>query len=472
MIHEIGKSDYGVYSLVVSFLSYFLLDFGLGSTISRFIAKYRAENDEEGVNKMFSITTVVYLTIDVIIFIVLATLYFFLSDIFVKLTPNEIQTFRQAYIIAAFFSVCNFFFNPYTGAMMAYEFFVPLKLFDLARRVGTVVLITIALFFGGDVFSLVLINGAVALSVSIGKFFFLRSNTSLRIKLGNFDISLARSLFSFSFWIFLINIAQRLRLNMIPSILGYTSGAAEIAIFAVGMNLEGFIYTFSNALNGLFIPKVARMVKKNQDRQEITQLMVKVGRVQLYIVGIIIVGLLGLGHAFIHLWIGDEYRNSYNVMLFLIAPNLISMTQSIGNTLSFVVNEVKYNSIIAISTSTLSFLLSLLLAFKWGAIGCALAVFIALMINLLLLNIFYRKKLYIDIVYFFKNCHFRVFPILFIALVVLWIADTYLKIDTWMKLFSLGFIYALIISILLYFTVFNIEEKKMVKAILYRLKRK
>lgn len=45
MIREIGMSDYGIYSLIVSFLSYFLLDFGLSEAISRFISKFRAKGD-------------------------------------------------------------------------------------------------------------------------------------------------------------------------------------------------------------------------------------------------------------------------------------------------------------------------------------------------------------------------------------------------------------------------------------------
>lgn len=472
MIHEIGKNDYGVYSLVLSFLSYFLLDFGLGSTISRFIAKYRADNDDEGINRMFSVTTAVYLAIDIVVFVVLAILYFFLSDIFVKLTPDEIETFRHAYIIATFFSICNFFFQPYTGAMMAYEFFVPLKMFDLSQRVGTVLLISIALFFGGDIYSLVLINGLVALIISLCKFFFLRKNTSLRIKIGNYDFSIVRSLFSFSFWIFLINIAQRLRLNIVPSILGYTTGAAEIAVFAVGLNMEGLIWHFSNALNGLFIPKVARMVKANQDRSEITILMARVGRIQLYIVGFIIVGLFGLGRSFIHLWIGDEYVDSYYVMVALIAPNLISMTQQIGTTLSYVENEVRYNSIIAFSTSVMSFLLSMLFAPSMGAIGCGLAVFIALMTNSLCLNIFYSKKLHIGVVYFFRECHFKIVPVLFVAFVALWITERNLSIDTWLNLVFAGFVYFILMSLMLYFIAFNTEEKKLICNMLVKIKRK
>ena len=40
MIRQIGVSDYGLYSLVYSFISYFILDFGLHQAIQRFIAKY------------------------------------------------------------------------------------------------------------------------------------------------------------------------------------------------------------------------------------------------------------------------------------------------------------------------------------------------------------------------------------------------------------------------------------------------
>ena len=61
MINKIGVSDYGLYSLVTAFLSYFLLDFGLSGTITRFIAKYRAEGNEVKVSNMLGITAKVYL---------------------------------------------------------------------------------------------------------------------------------------------------------------------------------------------------------------------------------------------------------------------------------------------------------------------------------------------------------------------------------------------------------------------------
>ena len=91
MIRQIGVSDYGLYSLVGTFLSYFMLDFGLAGTITRFLAKYRAEGSEVKVSKMLGLTAKVYFTIDAIIFLILIVLYFFLTNIFGGgLTSEEI----------------------------------------------------------------------------------------------------------------------------------------------------------------------------------------------------------------------------------------------------------------------------------------------------------------------------------------------------------------------------------------------
>ena len=106
MIRKIGVSDYGLYSLVGAFLSYFLLDFGLSNTITRFIAKYRAEGNEQKVENMLGLTAKVYFALDTIIFVALFVLYFFLTEIFGGgLTFEEIEKLKVLYCIAGIFSV-------------------------------------------------------------------------------------------------------------------------------------------------------------------------------------------------------------------------------------------------------------------------------------------------------------------------------------------------------------------------------
>ena len=182
MIRKIGVSDYGLYHLTISFVSYFLMDFGLSTAVQRFVAKYRAEGDEDKVAKMVGLTTRVYLIIDVVIFVVLFVLYFFINQVFTGLTPDEIERLKGLYLIAGIFSVLNFMFKPMGGAMMAYELFVEQRALDLINKIGIVVLVCIALALGADVFALVLINGATSLIISIIQFVVFKRKTKLQIQ--------------------------------------------------------------------------------------------------------------------------------------------------------------------------------------------------------------------------------------------------------------------------------------------------
>ena len=162
MIRQIGVSDYGLYSLVGTFISYFIIDFGLSGAIQRFIAK-------------------VYLCIDSAIFLVLFVCYFFLKNIFGGLTPEEIEKLKVLYVIAGTFSVLSFVLHPMNGAMMAYEYFVENKLMDMFQKVGTVVFIVIALLLNGGVYELVFITGAVGFLSSLFKFVIFKKKSGYSI---------------------------------------------------------------------------------------------------------------------------------------------------------------------------------------------------------------------------------------------------------------------------------------------------
>ena len=85
MVNQIGKSQYGLYTLANSLIALFLLDFGLGSATTRYVSKYRAEGDEEKVSNFLGVIYKLYLIIDAIIFSVLLILFFCLNRFILRL---------------------------------------------------------------------------------------------------------------------------------------------------------------------------------------------------------------------------------------------------------------------------------------------------------------------------------------------------------------------------------------------------
>lgn len=471
MIHQIGVSDYGLYSLVGTFLGYFMLDFGLAGTITRFVAKYRAEGNETKVANMLGLTAKVYLVLDSIIFLVLLILYFFLTDIFGDgLTPEEIEKLKLLYCIAGTFSVLSFLFKPVSGAMMAYEYFVENKTLDLLVRVGTVVLIVIVLLLNGNVYHLVFITGTVGFAVALLRYAVFINKSKLKLNLGYFEKAELIGLFSFSVWVLVVQLSQMFRLSLIPTILGIFNNTTEISIFSVGRNLEGMVYTISAALNGLFLPMVSRMAH-SVDRKGVMNLMVQVGRIQLFIILLIFSGFCVFGRSFIHLWVGETFNASYYVFLLLIFVNILSLTMHIGMDLVYAENKIKHTALRVVISSMIGLVLSVILAPKYGAIGCAAATGFALVLTQILYVDFYKKNLDLDMGFFFKKCHMEIMPLVIVYSVVGYFVWQHLHLQGWYFLVLAMGIYALGYCTIAWFFLTNKYEKDLVLGFVKKTKK-
>ena len=470
MIRQIGVSDYGLYHLTISFVSYFLMDFGLAQAVQRFIAKYRAEGNEEKVAKMIGLTTRVYFIIDIVIFIALFVLYFFINQVFTGLTPYEIDRLKGLYLIAATFSVLNFMFKPMGGAMMAYEYFIEDRVLELFNKIGVVVIVCTALALGANVYSIVLINSATSLIVSIIKFIVFKRKSKLKIQWNYYEKTELKSILSFSIWAFLSMLAQRLRFSLIPTVLGILSNSDQIAIFALGSSLEGMVYTLSTGLNGLFLPKVSRLVHSNS-RENIINLMIRVGRIQLYLICLIFFGFVLLGQSSIHLWVGNHFQDVYYILIFLIISNLVSLTQHIANDLVYVENQIRNTSIIIFATSLIGLVVACILAQRHGAVGCAIGTGTGLCLYQIIINIFYHRRLGLDIKHFFKECHLKIMPTVIIIATIFYFSFRRFNIDSWVEFFIAIIIFTIFYLVICYFFSFNDEEKSLCRLLIHRSKK-
>lgn len=467
MIRMIGVSDYGLYSLVVSFISYFILDLGLTQTVQRFIAKYRAEGNDEAVENLLGLITKVFLGIDALIFLLLLVVYFFLGQIFTGLTPEEIEKLKVLYCISGTFSVLSFMFKPLSGTIMAYELFIQTKWIGMLDKVGAVLLVCIALFLGADVYALVLINGAMALLASILKYVVFRKKTQLKINFGYYDRQELREVFSFSIWAFGNGLAQRMRLTLIPTLLGILSNSTEISVFSLGMTMEAMIFTMSAAINGLFLPRVS-VLSHQGDTEAIHQLMVRVGRLQLYLITLILSGFVIFGHQFINLWVGPQFNNTYYVLICLVFTNLVTLTQRIADDYIFAENKIKGSSIRLFLSSLLGLIVSAILAPKYGAVGCGIGTGAGLLVYTIIINFYYEQELHLNIKRFFKECHGKILPLLLVVFVVGLLVFSRFSIQSWGSLLVSILAYTVAFALVAYFLLFNKDEKSLVLSVVKR----
>ncbi len=463
MIAQLGDSDYGLYTLANSLINLVLFDFGLSAATSRFVAKYLAEGRQDQVNRILGAIYKLYFLIDAVILGVLVVIYFNLSTIYTKLTPLEIDRFKIVFILSAVFALVNFPCVTFTGILNAYEKFVSLKVADALYRIFSVVITVIALLMDGGLYALVAVHVVVGLLTLAFKFLVIKTKTPIKVNFFYKEKGVYRELLGFSVWVTVSTLAQRLVMGVTPSILGIVYNTTAITGFGVVVLIENYIHIITTALNGMFMSRISRIFTQENYVKKLNDLIIKVGRFQLALIGLIITGLLLLGKDFVYLWLGPGYGVVYYGILLVAVPGLFYYPLQIANTAMIMKNRVKIQAITNLVVGLVNVALAFVLARYYGVLGACIAVCTAYNIRNIGYLIAYKKILSLDIKRLCKECYLKLgLPML--ITIALGIGVNYLVPDgTWITFVAKGVIVVVLYFVLLLFLGLNRNERNQIK---------
>lgn len=435
MVRQIGQSNYGLYTLATSLISFLMMDFGLGSAVTRFVSKYRAEGKPEGVNSVFNAILRLYILIDAVIAVVLTVILFFLGDIYNSLTTEELEQFKTLYLIVAAFNIVAFPFTPIGGVLTAYEKFVPLKFCEIFHKLFSVLLVIVALNISTSVLWVVTANTVSGLVTIIIKLVVMMKNVPVRLNFRfKVEKGLYSGLFNFTIWTTIITIMQRFGNNIAPSVLGITAGSVEIAIFSPAVTLEGYFYMVGAAVGGMFLPRVSQYIAQKQE-DKILRLMIKIGRFQILMLGMIFVGFICIGKDFMTLWMGPEYTNSYYCTILVIFPLVISSSLEIGNTTLIAKGILKYQAIAMIFSTATGLALSYGLSIPYGAIGVCVGLATAALARAVFMGVICHLKGGIAMPTFLKHTYLRAIPLYAVTIIAsMLLIRLFIPLDGWIGL--------------------------------------
>ncbi len=421
MIEKIGQNNYGLYTLATSLITLFVIDFGMSSAVSRFVSKYKAEGDQQKVNNFLGVVYKLYLIIDAVVLLALIVVAFFIESIYSNLTPPEMETFKVLYVIVGLFSVASFPFITLNGILNSYEQFIGMKLADLFHKVFIIVAMVLALLLGQGVFALVTINAISGLLTIAIKLIIIRKKTAVRVNFRHRDKGMLKEIFSFSIWTTVASLAHRLIFNITPTIIAAVSatGAVGVALFGLGQTIEGYVYTFATAINGMFMPRISKIVYEGKKEEQLVPLMIKIGRLQCIIIGLLVTGFISVGKSFVvDIWRKADFADSYLCAVLLIIPSFFYLPQQIAKTTLIVENKVKLQAYVYVAMGIMNVALSLVLSKCFGALGACSSIFTVYMVRMLIMSLIYHKVLKLNMIRFAKETYLKFIPTLLIVMAI------------------------------------------------------
>jgi O-antigen/teichoic acid export membrane protein len=409
-IRMLGDAEYGLYLLMGSIIGYMtVLDFGLTNTIVRYVAKYRAENDRMGEERFLATAMLIYLAIAFLIVVIGALIYVNLNLIFSKsLTAEELIKAKIMFLILIFNLAIALPGGAFGAICNGHEHFVIPRAVTVGRYILRSAMLVGILWLGGKAISIVILDTCMNITAIIVNANHVANRIKIKISFSNIDTSLIRKIFSYSIWIFVFAIVGQFQWRTGQVVLGILSGTKAVAIYGVGVMLGTYYGSFSTAISSLFLPRATKMIATLSTADELTDMMVKIGRLSLIVLFYILGAFILFGRDFIFLWVGEGYHDAWFVALALMFGYTTPLVQSFANSILEARALLSFKALLYLGVIALGTVVGALLVNNYGVAGMVVGSVAAWLVSQIVMNVYYSKVLKLNVFRFFRDLYSRI----------------------------------------------------------------
>jgi O-antigen/teichoic acid export membrane protein len=371
LVHALGKTSYGLWTLVLSLTGYFgLLDLGIRSSVGRFVARYIALNDTINTNRTIN-TALAILTAGGLLALcstwVLVEFFFHRFQI----DPELESTGKIALLLLGTNVSCMLPMGIFSSLLIAVERYDLLNTITVIGEGARALLVVFAVKAGYGLVTLAAITLCVSFTQYLAILLLVRANyPSLEIGRRFLDRATFKALVSFGGYRFIWIVSNQLIFYSDSLIIGMFLGAQAITYFAIAGSLMNTGRNVVSLVTDTLTPSAARM-DAVENTAGLKRLLILGTRMALLIALPLCLGFIFLGEQFMTLWMGKEFVYSATILAILTIPQFTSMSQYVSITILSSMARHKVLAYITVVEGIANVGLSILLIQKMGLIGVA-----------------------------------------------------------------------------------------------------
>jgi O-antigen/teichoic acid export membrane protein len=409
VVHHLGNTLYGVWTLIVSLTGYLgLLDMGVRGAVTRYVARYHAQGKHEDAGKTASTAIMLFSIAGLLAIVTSVALAAFAVDRFQ--IPPDVRFASQVVAIIAGVTVASSLVGGVFGGIV-----VGLQRVDLTNAVESgssilrAVCIVLALRWGKGIITLGLIQLAFSLLAGIVN---LRVSFSLypELRIGPSRISRAyvRDILSFGVFSFLLHIFAYLILYSDAVVIAAFLPVSAVTFFAIAGNLVTYARQMVGAITTSLTP-LASQLEARGNHEELRTETVTWTRYATAVILAIGITFAIRGRTFISLWMGPSYSEaSGHVLSVLTIGMVVGMASCVPWSVTFGLGRHRSLVPLYLVESLVNLGLSIALVRSMGIVGVAWGTTIPeLVFSVTFWPWFMSKTLHISIFKFIRSAWMR-----------------------------------------------------------------
>jgi O-antigen/teichoic acid export membrane protein len=306
IVRNLGNTYYGLWVLVGSLVGYLgLLDFGVRSAVTRYIARLHAEHADDDASTLISTAIRIFAVLGLTVLVGSIVIAGFIIPRF-HFQPDELKLARIVVLISGA-TLAGSMVNGAFGGVV-----VGLQRFDISATIDVVIALVramavyVALKAGFGVAALALIQLIAALArTGVTYVVAARLYPELNMR-SSWHREWARQVLSFSILSTLINFSGTLVLYSDSLVIGAFLPAAQITMFAIASTLTDYTRSITRGVSMTMIPRIGAM-EGGHDLSVISALILQASRLTTLMILPVGITFLIRGPEFIGLWMGRGF---------------------------------------------------------------------------------------------------------------------------------------------------------------------
>ena len=294
MLKFLGDTECSLYNLIGALVGYIsVLDFGISNAIIRYVAKYRLENKEQEQRRFLGMAFLLYTIFAILVIGVGLAISPFLPNALANsaYTEADIQKALLMFMILIVNLAFSLLSNAFPAIMNGYGRFSFQKIVTWLRTILRIILLILLLAMGYDSVAIVILDTVLNVVTALIFAAYVFIGLKVKVSFHGMNFAMMREITHYSFYIFLDMLINQIYWKLGQLVLGVVSAPPiEINAFAYGMTIPNYYIMISTALATMFLPTITKIVTEQEAGKKLTDLMIRVGRIQLLILGLVLVG--------------------------------------------------------------------------------------------------------------------------------------------------------------------------------------
>jgi O-antigen/teichoic acid export membrane protein len=371
ILHRLGDAAFGIWVLIFSLTGYYgIFDFGIRSSIIRYVSKYTATNDLNEVSGLINTALFTYSCVGVLSLVITLVGCIYVDRVF-HILPGLHSAARSLLLVVGVSVALGFPLGMFGGMLEGLQKFYILNWTNIVSSLLRVVLIVFYLNRGYGLLAVALITVGLPLLASFVRAAVAVRSLPIRFSWKYVDRNAFRHMANYSGVTFMIIVAGKLRFKTDAVVIGTFLSSAAITYFYAGSRLVDYAGEVVSSLAQIFVPMSSQSdAAGNMNR--LRRIFIAGNRACAFTILPMTTAFVILGKSIIEVWVGKKYvAQGYPVLLTLIIPYTLMLVQSASSRILFGMSKHGKFAVVTVIEGTANLILSILLVRSFGILGDA-----------------------------------------------------------------------------------------------------